>query len=88
MDLGTRWAAVWLARLTVQLATLVGLRETWCWRWLAGGATCLVGGVGVEPGAEGPAYGITAAGQVRAWRPDETRRVNDLYSAQAVLPAG
>jgi hypothetical protein len=61
------WAAVWLARLTAQFLTPPGLRERWFLELLAAATTCLVGGVGTEPTAVGPAYRINQPGQIRAW---------------------
>ncbi len=61
------WAAAWMARLTAQLLAPPGLRERWLLDLLAAGRTCLIGGVGVERTADGPAYGITRPGEIRAW---------------------
>jgi molybdopterin/thiamine biosynthesis adenylyltransferase len=61
------WAAAWMARLTAQLLAPLGLRERWLLELLAAERTCLVGGVGVEPTADGPAYGIERPGAIRAW---------------------
>ncbi|MBA3470171.1 MAG: ThiF family adenylyltransferase [Herpetosiphonaceae bacterium] len=60
------WAAAWLARLVRQLLAPPGLRERWLLELLAAERTCLIGGVQVEPTADGPAYGIALPGQVRA----------------------
>jgi hypothetical protein len=67
----TGWAALWLARLTAQMMAPANLREGWLLARLAAGATCFVGGVDVEQGKEGPAYGIRVPGQVHAWSIDE-----------------
>jgi hypothetical protein len=67
------WAAIWLARLTAQFLTPPGLRERWFLELLASETTCLVGGVGVEPTVDGPAYGIKQPGQIRAWRRADIR---------------
>jgi hypothetical protein len=61
------WAAAWLARLAAQLLAPPGLRERWLLDLLASEQTCLIGGVGVEPTEDGPAYGIAAPGQVVAY---------------------
>jgi hypothetical protein len=67
----TAWAAMWLARLMVQISRPATLREGWMLARLAAGATCFVGGLAVEKsverGAEGNAYGIDVPGQVHAW---------------------
>ena len=63
----TGWAASWLARLTVQMMTPVSLREGWLLARLAAGASCFVGGLVVEIGAEGAAYGVRVPGEVHAW---------------------
>jgi molybdopterin/thiamine biosynthesis adenylyltransferase len=71
----TGWAAMWLARLTVQMMAPATMREGWLWARLAAGATCFVGGVVVEPAMDGssggvmtaPAYGIAMPGEVHAW---------------------
>ena len=67
------WAAAWMARLAAQLLAPPGLRERWLLELLAAKRTCLIGGVGVEPTAGGPAYGVTAPGQVRAVGPAQVR---------------
>ena len=61
------WAAVWLARIMAQLLAPAGLREHWFLAQQAAEARCVIGGVSVEPTPSGPAYGIAAPGQVRAW---------------------
>ncbi len=61
------WAAAWMARLSAQLLAPPGLRERWLLALLASEQTCLVGGVGVERAADGPAYAITLPGMIRAW---------------------
>jgi molybdopterin/thiamine biosynthesis adenylyltransferase len=63
----TGWAALWLARLTMQMMAPANRREGWLLARLAAGATCFIGGVDVEHGDEGPAYGIRVPGQVHAW---------------------
>ena len=63
----TGWAALWLARLMTQMMTPVALREGWLLARLAADATCFVGGVVVEIGAEGAAYGVRVPGEVHAW---------------------
>jgi hypothetical protein len=63
----TGWAAMWLARLTAQMMNPATLREGWLLTRLAEGATCFIGGVGVERGDHGLAYGISVPGQVHAW---------------------
>ncbi len=59
------WAAAWLARLVRQFLAPPGLRERWFLELLAAERTCLIGGVQIEPTADGPAYGIALPGQVR-----------------------
>lgn len=61
------WAATWMARLTAQLLAPPGLRERWLLELLAAERTCLIGGVGVEPTATGPAYGVAQPGAIHAW---------------------
>jgi hypothetical protein len=61
------WAAAWLARLTAQFLAPPGLRERWFLERLADETPCLIGGVGVERTATGPAYRIDQPGQIRAW---------------------
>jgi hypothetical protein len=61
------WAAAWLARLAAQLLAPAGMRERWLLELLATGRTCLVGGVGVEQTANGPAYGVRVPGEIHAW---------------------
>jgi hypothetical protein len=68
------WAAAWLARLTAQLSAPAGLRERWLLELLAAERTCLIGGVGVERTPDGPAYGITLPGEIRAWGQGEIRQ--------------
>jgi hypothetical protein len=63
----TGWAALWLARLMAQMMAPAGLREGWLLARLAAGATCFIGGVEVEQGKQGAAYGITVPGQVHVW---------------------
>lgn len=63
----TGWAAMWLARLMTQMMTPTALREGWLLARLAAGATCFVGGVVVEMGAEGAAYGVRVPGEIHAW---------------------
>ena len=63
----TGWAAMWLARLMAQMMNPITLREGWLLARLAAGATCFIGGVGVEQGDHGLAYGISVPGQVHAW---------------------
>ncbi len=61
------WAAAWMARLTTQLLAPPGLRERWLLELLATERTCLIGGVGVKGTPDGPAYGISRPGEIRAW---------------------
>ncbi len=61
------WAAAWMARLSAQLLAPPGLRERWLLALLASEQTCLVGGVGVQRAANGPAFGVTLPGMIRAW---------------------
>jgi hypothetical protein len=61
------WAAAWMARCTAQLLAPPGLRERWLLELLATKRTGLIGGVGVESTPDGPAYGITLPGAIRAW---------------------
>ena len=63
----TGWAALWLARLMTQMMTPASLREGWLLARLAAGATCFVGGVVVEMGVEGAAYGVRVPGEIHAW---------------------
>ena len=63
----TGWSALWLARLVVQVMMPAPLREGWLLARLAAGANCLIGGVVVEAGADGPAYGVCVPGEVNAW---------------------
>lgn len=61
------WAAAWMARFVAQLLAPLGLRERWLLDLLAAQRTCIIGGVGVERTAEGPAYGVALPGAIRAW---------------------
>jgi hypothetical protein len=63
----TGWAALWLARLAVQLMAPATLREGWFLARLAAGATCFIGGLVVEQGEDGAAYGMETPGTVHAW---------------------
>jgi hypothetical protein len=69
------WAAAWMARLTAQLLAPPGLRERWLLELLASEQTCLVGGVGIERAENGPAYGITLPGMIRAWGVAEIQKL-------------
>lgn len=62
------WAAAWMARLLEALLQPPGLRPRWLLERLAIGASCLVGGIEVVEGDDGPAYAIERPGQIRAWR--------------------
>jgi hypothetical protein len=67
------WAAAWMARLAAQLLAPPGLRERWLLELLAAGRTCVVGGVGVEETADGPAYAVALPGQIHAWGREQVR---------------
>jgi hypothetical protein len=67
------WAAAWLARLTAQMVAPPGLRERWLLELLASERTCIIGGGGVEPTPDGPAYGITLPGVIHAWGREQIR---------------
>jgi molybdopterin/thiamine biosynthesis adenylyltransferase len=63
----TGWAAMWLARLLAQLMAPPALREGWLLARLAAEAPCFIGGVEVEQGVEGAAYGVQTPGELHAW---------------------
>jgi hypothetical protein len=75
------WAAAWLARLAAQFMAPPGLRERWFLELLASERTCLVGGVGVEPTPDGPAYHISQPGEIRTWARQEIHVESGNYAA-------
>jgi hypothetical protein len=67
----TGWAAMWLARLLAQLMRPATLREGWFLARLAAGASCFIGGLVVEMGAGGAAFGVRVPGEIHAWSIEE-----------------